>query len=73
MKEGICKTCGKVFIRNIRHKTYCSAECKMKMDRYRWAARRKKKKSNLITIAEINRKAFAEGLTYGQYVAKYGF
>lgn len=33
---------------------------------------KKKKKSNMESIVEIDRLAKSEGLTYGQYVAKYG-
>lgn len=71
-----CKYCGEKFIAFSNGKIYCSAECKsaaLKIVRLKIAKPRPKKKkgSTHNSIVEIQKRAQAEGLTYGQYVAKY--
>ena len=66
--EGICVRCGKVPARE--GKTRCSecakihsAECKQ---RY---INKKRKKPSKPTVADINRLAMENGMSYGKYVA----
>jgi hypothetical protein len=76
----ICLTCGKDFSPNHPSKVCCSPECQRererKLAREGWrsmgqtAAR--KPKSTEKQIIDINAKAKAMGLSYGQYVARYG-
>ncbi len=62
---------------------YCSDECRReaaamkqaeKNERYKkpHAVERKKAKKPLLSLAQVNELARAEGLNYGQYCAKYG-
>lgn len=70
-----CVVCGKKFQPVARTQIYCSKVCAKKRDRElrrerELAQREEKKKSNaLIDIAVAARR---EGMSYGQYVAKYG-
>ena len=64
-----CEYCGKVYKQGSENQ-YCSDECKSKYASGRDKKRVRKKKP--LSIAEINRLAKAEGLTYGQYIVKYG-
>ena len=77
-----CEMCGNKFVGR-PNKKYCSEECRKKgaaeynrkrsEERQKPKVENKKPKSKLraLTIEQINRRARAEGLTYGQYVAKY--
>lgn len=63
-----CAWCGKFFDSD-RKKKYCCDECRIKAYQKR-PTRRKKPK---LSLAEVNALAREEGLTYGQYFAKYGY
>lgn len=71
-KVCVCGFCEKEF-KTMRVKTYCSNEC-------RYAANGQKKEVNKdkgktkpkVSLAELNARARAEVLSYGQYMAKYG-
>lgn len=77
-----CVMCGNIFVGR-PNKKYCSAECRNKgaaeynrkrsEERQKPKVESKKRKSKLgsLSIEQINRRARAEGLTYGQYMAKY--
>lgn len=52
-------------------KFYCSAECKAAGRRLQPLKRIRTQPKPKLSIDEINRLARDEGLTYGQYVAKY--
>ncbi|MBR5584096.1 MAG: hypothetical protein IKW21_06170 [Lachnospiraceae bacterium] len=72
----ICLICGKEFSPNQPAKVCCSPECQRERDRERVRAsnksiqqRNKKIKSSEKQINDINAKAKAMGMTYGQYVA----
>lgn len=70
-RELICDGCGKQFTAN-RKRAYCCNECRMEANgRYRKQQKKEKPKPKY-TLAEINARARAERLTYGQYMAKYG-
>ena len=83
-KIKICRLCGKEFEREIHSRmVYCSAECKkaakhaQKLESIRKIkniekAKAKTKPKTGPTVNEINEKALIEGLSYGQYVSKYG-
>ena len=75
----ICLTCGKEFTPNHPAKVCCSPECQKIRERQlvkaSWkkeAQREKEIKSSEKAISDINAKAKAMGLSYGQYVARYG-
>lgn len=76
-----CIVCGKKLVG--RQRQFCSAECRLKDKAKSQQAKNKeiykavKMKPRVrhkpkMSIEEINAKARAEGLNYGQYVAKYG-
>jgi ribosomal protein L20 len=66
-----CRNCGK---QNPPDKyIYCCTECRKEAALSRTISGRKKRaKRKAHALAEINAAARSEGLTYGQYVAKYG-
>ncbi len=72
-----CPVCGNLF-EGRSTKIYCCSECKCKAQTQKKlqeckkpkTVQRKKKHSSL-SLEQINKRARAEGLTYGQYVAKY--
>lgn len=65
-KTCTCAWCGIVFEAE-QKRSYCCYECRIAS--YRGKSLRK---SNAEKIAKINQLARDEGLSYGQYVAKYG-
>ena len=68
-----CERCGvKMYV--MHQQKYCCKECQQAAQKIRDKARaaETRKKDNGKALADIVRKAKAEGLTYGQYVAKYG-
>lgn len=72
--EHRCTACGKADERTLSGKAYCTV-CAEKNRLYmREHCRAKKRsKNNMQKISEIVRLATAEGLTYGQYVAKHRY
>lgn len=64
-----CEYCG-IGFKEGRENPYCSEECKNKHSNKQTKKRGRKKK--VLSLAEINQRARAEGLTYGQYIVKYG-
>lgn len=78
--QKICPICNKVFEASSNHRKYCNGCQKEGRTRVqleyqrnrkmmeRYSTKRKKR----YEIEEINRKALAEHLSYGKYVAKYG-
>ena len=76
----ICATCGKKFAPNHSSKVCCSPACQKererKMAREGWRSTgqtaAKKPRSTEKQIIDINAKAKAMGLSYGQYVDRYG-
>ena len=76
----ICLICGNEFAPSHANKVCCSPECQKKRERELVNAsnrsiqqkRAKKVKSSEQQINDINAKAKAMGLSYGQYVARYG-
>ena len=67
-RAQICAFCGVVFYSD-RRKKYCCDKCRDKANGKRSAKPRKKAKMSIEEVAKLCRK---EGLSYGQYVAKYG-
>ena len=74
-----CSICGKVFTAcSTRHK-YCGDDCR-KVATKTWERERcrrekearERKKKNARTIGEISAAAKKAGMTYGEYVAKFG-
>lgn len=74
--EKICAVCGKVFQTQHGQAKYCSIECATKARNAReYVARPKVKeasKPKKTNIREVVAEAERLGLTYGQYVARYG-
>lgn len=70
----ICPTCGKNFPYNSGNRKYCSLECKNKAQQIKAdeSASPRQRKKRAKTIVDIIRAAKAEGLSYGEYVSKYG-
>lgn len=69
-----CKVCGKEFQPVNWRQIYCGKECNIVANKRIQKERYRKEKTHRrggLTIAEIALMARAEGLTYGQYVAKY--
>jgi hypothetical protein len=68
-----CNFCGKPFT-NKRRKSYCSNECRLMANGRCARPKPKDKKAEKpkVSIAEVCVLARQQGLTYGQYVAKYG-
>jgi tRNA(Ile2) C34 agmatinyltransferase TiaS len=65
----LCLHCGKKF-RAAGSKKYCCAECKKAAAKERSRIKAQKKKG-ITALDQIAAAALAEGLSYGQYVAKY--
>ena len=66
---GICAFCGAKFTGD-RKKKYCCDDCRI---RHNKRLKPKPRNKPAQSIADINALARAEGLSYGQYVAKYGY
>lgn len=82
----VCEICGKGF--EGKAQRYCSPECRYQAQLERQRAykvnfkkpqaevkeehKKKRGRKKKLSLAEINELARAEGLNYGQYVAKYG-
>ncbi|MCH5207558.1 MAG: hypothetical protein J1F04_01630 [Oscillospiraceae bacterium] len=66
--EGICLRCGKVPARS--GKLYC-AECAklFSAENKQRYINKKRKRQNKPTVADINRLAMENGMSYGKYVA----
>ena len=71
-KVCICEVCEKEFT-TLRRKSYCSNACRMVANgrglKEKKAAQKKTKPK--MTLAQVNALARAEGLTYGQYMARH--
>ena len=84
--KGTCPVCGEEFVKETGNQAYCSARCRQLLQnrqkaearaaerRERQAAKKapRRKKPGGQSAASIVREARKEGLSYGQYVAKYG-
>jgi DNA-directed RNA polymerase subunit RPC12/RpoP len=68
-----CENCGKEFVPTNSRSLYCCERCREESKRLMKRQReRMGMTKTTMTINEINAKALAERLSYGQYVAKYG-
>ena len=70
-----CPICNKIFVATSNRRKYCT-DCqeegnRIKHQQYDQMKKYRVKKKEKYEIEEINRKALAEGLSYGKYVAKY--
>lgn len=77
--EATCEQCGQVFVKKTYNQIYCCPACqrkgqrrKAKEDYYqeKCSKKSKAKKKKPPSLIEINKKARAAGMTYGQYMAK---
>lgn len=64
----VCECCGKDF-KSVRKRRFCEPACRDYSAGRAPVEKGKKKKT--ASLSEVLAKAKAEGLTYGQYVAKY--
>lgn len=64
-----CGWCS-LFFESKNGEEYCCAECRKKAENRK--KKREKQAKNKLDLSQINELARAEGLNYGQYVAKYG-
>ena len=72
-----CRVCGKEFYSSAERQRYCSEECYRinlckRQKELRQESKRKRKRNNIQSIEEINRRALELGMTYGDYVSKFG-
>jgi predicted nucleic acid-binding Zn ribbon protein len=65
-----CEWCGVSLPKDSTNK-YCSEDCERRATGYKEPKKRGRKKK-VLSLTEINKLAQAKGLTYGQYIAKYG-
>ncbi len=65
-----CAYCGNTFTSDKKQK-YCCEKCRL-IAYGRITAKPKARKKPKLSLAQINELARAEGMNYGQYVAKYG-
>jgi len=87
MYEKVCAYCGKTFEHNNTQTKYCGNECRAAVQREqnlrhrrkyldrqatKPKAKRKPKIEKPKTLSEIAAAAREAGMTYGEYVAKYG-
>lgn len=75
LREKRCTICGKKFLGR-PNRMYCSPACRAKSQSKAYKEEqeskvKKKSETRILSIEEINRRARAEGLSYGQYMAKY--
>lgn len=71
LSEQVCEFCGKIFSYP-RKKKYCSDICCSKANGKGTVYKSNAKKNPTMTIEQIASASRKEGLSYGQYVAKYG-
>lgn len=80
-KEQICKECGCAFKPNREWQAFCSEKCcrayHVKENRYKRLERRleskkEPKRGKKLSLTDISVEARKAGMTYGEYVAKYG-
>lgn len=72
-REARCIVCGEL-ITDVKRRKYCSEECKKnnRVKFYQPKDNARNTAKHTASLSEISAKANEEGLTYGQYVAKYG-
>ena len=67
-RHFVCRWCGKEF-EATTYRKFCCEACKKEFH----SKRKPNNKKNMKNIVKINELARKEGLSYGQYVAKYGY
>lgn len=73
-----CKYCGKKFVKQTVHQKYCSVQCRKSGFYYGeknnngTAQVENEKPKYKSELARLNAEARAHGMSYGQYVSKYG-
>lgn len=69
--QRLCGNCRKPLA--VSKRKYCCNACRLEAESLKTiTGRRKRAKKKASALAEINAAARSEGLSYGQYVAKYG-
>ncbi len=79
MRGFVCVHCGKPFMANGTRNKFCSEACKVVAQRDQKRAYENKKKALKLerqqkskNIGEVSAAAKKAGMTYGQYVSKFG-
>lgn len=78
-KDKVCKNCGKIFHSGSPATRFCTPQCrnddldKKVIQRQSLKSRRgrKPKQPGVLSIAEIQKLAREEGISYGQYIARH--
>ena len=69
--QRLCGNCRKPLAQSKRK--YCCNACRLEYESLKTiSGRSRRAKKRASALAEVNAAARSEGLTYGQYVAKYG-
>jgi len=76
--EASCQECGKIFVKQTNNQRYCCEECKRigqrrksrEYQKMNYVRKGQPKKKRPPSLAEINQRARAAGMTYGKYMAK---
>ena len=72
-KSKECENCGKSIVPTNTRSLYCCQKCREESRKLLKAQREKKGRTKCnMTVSEINERARAEHLSYGQFVGKYG-
>ena len=75
MRTKLCGICGKEFEVKAKNQRYCCCECKSKATKIAQAKGRektreaKKKKTEKLSVTEIDKLAKAAGMSYGKYIS----
>lgn len=71
--DRICQECGNAFVHISPKKKFCSTECMLSHNRriYAWKKKLEQMQDKQIeSVEDVNAKALASGMSYGDYVAK---
>lgn len=77
MTEKVCVECYRSFIPNSKKQIFCSKECQIKCEIRKNAEKKAERihasiRQPKVSISEMQKRADASGMSYGQYVAKKG-
>lgn len=72
---GKCAMCGETFVYKKGNKKCCSTKCAQERNKLlrNWRAKlelQNAKRKKVLSIAEVNELARAQGMTYGEYLAR---
>lgn len=73
--KKVCVECGKIFLSKVASAKYCSPECYRKKHPYDDVKLKMKEhvpKKPKFSLKEVAMMAHREGISYGEFVSKYG-